>query len=97
MNPTCQLFFDHDDDGALSLIEVLGALKWLGLPSVEPSDVIAFVRSLSRSAQISYGAFVELLSPPEDEHIEIIEPASNAIAPITASPAASTAAISWSM
>merc|ERR1719152_296932 len=49
------LLFDHDDDGALSLIEVLGALRWLQLPHIELEEVVAFVRSISREAHISYG------------------------------------------
>jgi len=61
------LLFDHDDDGVLSLIEVLGAFKWLNLDSAGLHLGLAFVRSLSRLPQISYGAFIELLSEPEAE------------------------------
>jgi len=65
------LLFDHDDDGALSLVEVLGAFSWLGLLNISAVDVVTFVRSLSRSAQLSYGTFMELLSDEESEVVEI--------------------------
>jgi len=58
------LLFDGDDDGLLSLAEVRGALEWLGLV-VRPADVVAFVRSLSREAHLSYGGFMELFSSAE--------------------------------
>ena len=62
------LFFDADDDGRLSLAEVLAALHWLGLASVAGADiVISFVRAFSREPHLTYGAFVELLAPPGKE------------------------------
>ena len=59
------LLFDHDDDGALSLIEVRSALLWLGVPQVSDDDVLAFVRSISRKAHVTYANFFELLAPPD--------------------------------
>jgi len=82
------LLCDHDDDGALSLVEVMSALKWLGLPSTSAADVISFVRSLSRSAHISYGAFIELLST-DDETVDVDEGAIATPAPQDAAEIAS--------
>lgn len=72
------LLFDGDDDGLLSLAEVSGALEWLGLV-IQPADVIAFVRSLSREPHLSYGCFMELLSSVEDGKGE--EPSTSSVQP----------------
>ena len=60
------LKFDADCDGRLSLVEIYGALEWLGLAPT-PDEVVSFARSLSAEAALSYSEFVTLLTPPSDE------------------------------